>query len=873
MINAKSLLSKKNVVIIVWIVVLLLAIPAVLHYSSYLNYANSTSTNSSSESAQAQKLVSQIEKTHQSLTIVINGNPIYNSTLAKSTFELERMVRNSDNNVYQTTDPYTDYSNYIDNTTVKTFGSEIMQTYLSVRTNSSMIYKFSYNFYINWKISGFNENSIQQAANSSGYNGSNYEKTFISNVKSSFNKYSGNGEEIVANSIICDAKNSSFNLLPVTSYILKNVNFYAYGNSTSLSEATAYYISNLTGFHITWNLVYSVINFSNPGNGYVTNFALLDAPGFLVNQTVSPNHKIFIVSVEFNTPSGYEFKNGSSLAQEFYPTLSKYSASLFGKDAIVTGNGAIAYQTAQVTAKSGFAFGLIFIFLLIAIFITLVSYWASILGLIFVGISLLLGYVSVYITGFLIGNVSFIVNYTLTAVILGVSTDYLVFLIARYRQELREGREYEEALDIAINRAGKAVIISGITVAVTLLTFSLVPSFFDWGVVLFQAIIYTVILQTTLLPVAMKLLSKRLIMKLGSKPLEENHHRRSVFYKTTSFSSSKKFAVAAVIIILGAAGGYFFFTAPTTYNFNTGLPQSLSSVHGLNEIEDNFGDGVIFPTYIIYKSNFNSENLTHVQINTLEKTAKKILSYKGVSSVEGPYVSGMKITNNSISSSFAIDNGKYYLFIVSLSNSPYSSQSISTVSSMRANDSFIVGGITSSVIDQQSTNVKTYGELEIFIVVAIFLILLASFRKLRYPIISITGTFFSISWSTFILYLISNYLLHIQLIYLIPIILFIILFSLGNDYTVFISSRIIEEVKKENFEEGLRKGMVGSAKTVTSLGLILAISLGSLAFIPVAFLEELGLAFVISLVIDTFVIRTFYFPSMLSIFHRNGEKQ
>ena len=37
--------------------------------------------------------------------------------------------------------------------------------------------------------------------------------------------------------------------------------------------------------------------------------------------------------------------------------------------------------------------------------------------------------------------------------------------------------------------------------------------------------------------------------------------------------------------------------------------------------------------------------------------------------------------------------------------------------------------------------------------------------------------------------------------------------------------------------------MVGSAKTVTSLGLILAISLGSLAFIPVAFLEELGLAF------------------------------
>lgn len=873
MLNAKSLLSKRNVVIIVWVVVLLLAIPAVLHYSSYLNYASSTTTSSNSESNQAQELVSQLETTHQSLTIVVNGNPMSNYTLARETFRLNYMIRNADKSVYKTTNPFTNYSDYIDNTTLKSYGSQIKANYLNVKNNSSKIYGFSYDFFINWNALDFKESEIQQAVNLSGYNGSNYESTFVSDVKSSYAEFAGNGKETVFHAIVEDARNSSFSTLPITTYILQDVNFLSFDNSTSLSRATANYISNSSGFNISWNLVYSAINYSNPGNGYVTSFALLSAPGSLINQTVSPNHKIFIVSIEFTAPSGFEYKNGSSPAQEFYPRLNSYTDQVFGNNAIVTGNGAIAYQTAQVTAKSGFAFGLIFIFLLIAVFITLVSYWASILGLIFVGISLLLGYVSVYITGFLIGNVSFIVNYTLTAVILGVSTDYLVFLIARYRQELRSGKSYEESLEIAINRAGKAVIISGITVAVTLLTFSLVPSFFDWGIVLFQAIIFTVILQTTLLPVAMKLLSKRLIMKIGSKPQGENHHRKSIFYKTTSFSSSKKFAVAAVIIILGAAGGYFFFTAPTTYNFNTGLPQSLSSVHGLNEIEDNFGDGVIFPTYIVYKSNFKGENLTHNQIGILENTAKRILSYTGVSSVEGPYVSGMKITNFSSPSAFAIYNGRYYLFIVSLSSSPYSKESISTVSSMRDNDSFIVGGITSSVIDQQASNIRTYSELEIFIIIAIFLILLASFRKLRYPVISITGTFFSISWSTFILYLLSNYVLHIQLIYLIPIILFIILFSLGNDYTVFITSRIIEEVQKEDFEEGLRKGMVGSAKTVTSLGLILAISLGSLAFIPVAFLEELGLAFVISLIIDTFVIRTFYFPSMLSIFHGNREKQ
>ena len=128
--------------------------------------------------------------------------------------------------------------------------------------------------------------------------------------------------------------------------------------------------------------------------------------------------------------------------------------------------------------------------------------------------------------------------------------------------------------------------------------------------------------------------------------------------------------------------------------------------------------------------------------------------------------------------------------------------------------------------------------------------------------------FFSVSWSTFILWVISNFILHEALIYLIPIILFIILFSIGNDYTVFLISRIREESRNRSHEDGVKIGMVGSGKVVTSLGLILSISLGSLAFIPISFLEELGLSFVISLLIDTFIIRTFYFPSMLSIFER-----
>jgi len=92
--------------------------------------------------------------------------------------------------------------------------------------------------------------------------------------------------------------------------------------------------------------------------------------------------------------------------------------------------------------------------------------------------------------------------------------------------------------------------------------------------------------------------------------------------------------------------------------------------------------------------------------------------------------------------------------------------------------------------------------------------------------------------------------------------------SLGNDFTVFILTRVREEQANLGVRKGLEKAMVGSGTVVTSLGLILAVSLGSLAFVPYGFLQQVGIAFVISLLLDTFVIRTFYFPAMITIFNR-----
>ncbi len=864
MLSGKSLIRRKWLVLAVWVVAIILAVPAVMGYGSYINYSNSTTAPHGTESYMASQILANTSARNQSLQIVVDGNVISNLSIARNMLNFSNFLENDKiidlKNVISPASQYAKFINQESNGT----GNLVKACYEMFKNTSKMIYGFPLAFYDNWKSSNFSKSNIMSVAKESGYNGTDYERAFINDIKNS----TITGLEAVNISIDQSVNSVLISNFSYVGPVMDYLGLFNFSSNSSISKATSIYISATVGFNLSAQFVQSVEQSQNPGIYYINHYGLAGVPGFLITNSVSPNHKISIVTVNFNVPSGFSYNNGSSPSQIAYPKVLKASTDILGNSSIVTGTGAITVQTSQVTAKSGFAFGLIFIVLLIAIFITLVSYWSSIIALFLVGLSLLVGYVSIFITGLIIGNVSFIVNYTLTAVILGISTDYLVFIISRFRREVRMGTSPDEAVYRAIDTAGKAVIISGVTVAVTLLTFSLVPSFLDWGLVLFQAVIYTVLIQVTLLPITMYFLRKRLIMMRGLSATNENSYKGSIFYRTTDLSVRKASVVAILLIVLGSAGVYFFYTVPTTYNFNTGLPQTISSVKGLNSIYNNFGEGHLFPVFLIYRANFSSSNLTHGQNNTLMKVASGLKSLGYVSGIQGPFISGKNISTAISPSSFSIDHGKYFLYIVTLKYGPYTNQAINAVNNLRANNSFVVGGLTSQIIDERAQNDRIYGSLEAFIIVAIFAILLIAFRQLRYPLIAISGTFFSISWSTFILYLISNYVLHIALIYLIPIILFIILFSLGNDYTVFISSNIREEVKKDGFEIGIRRGMVNGGKTITALGLILAFSLGALSLIPVAFLEELGISFIISLIIDTFVIRTFYFPSMLTLFEK-----
>src|SRR5882672_1920255 len=100
-------------------------------------------------------------------------------------------------------------------------------------------------------------------------------------------------------------------------------------------------------------------------------------------------------------------------------------------------------------------------------------------------------------------DVSFLVEYLVAVMGLGIAVDYSLLLITRWREEREAGRSSEEAILAASPTAGRAVVLSGLTVAVGLLSLVLLPVPFLRSIGLSGMLIplVAIVAAITLLPV------------------------------------------------------------------------------------------------------------------------------------------------------------------------------------------------------------------------------------------------------------------------------------------------------------------------------------------------------------------------------------
>jgi RND superfamily putative drug exporter len=104
--------------------------------------------------------------------------------------------------------------------------------------------------------------------------------------------------------------------------------------------------------------------------------------------------------------------------------------------------------------------------------------------------------------------------------------------------------------------------------------------------------------------------------------------------------------------------------------------------------------------------------------------------------------------------------------------------------------------------------------------------------------------------------------------------LFTILFAVGEDYNIFLITRALQERKRHGAAEGMRRALARTGGTITSCGLIMAGTFGTLMLAGLGTLVQIGFALAFGVLLDTFIVRPFLVPAFtLLVWRWNGETE
>ena len=479
-------------------------------------------------------------------------------------------------------------------------------------------------------------------------------------------------------------------------------------------------------------------------------------------------------------------------------------------------------------------------------------------------------------------QISFITPTLLLILLLGLSTDYTVYMLSRYRNELRKGNE--KPSETMTEWSGHAIFTSGLTVILSYITLWLfdVPLFGDSGLTNAISITITVIMALTLIPSLTYLLNKRMFW-----PSKIDSHKNERIMEKISYVDMKYFKHLIIIfIILVIIGLIFYISIPTNMDVFDLVPHQ-SGINAVIVINNSFNGDAVFQNYIILKFNntiLKDGKINGYALNVSNNIENYLLQSKNVSMVFGvnhPFGNYELYKNSSILANETFE--KYKLNYVGIDNKTiliiyrssiiswdnrevmytgYLDKSLKNI--VPSNITYYVGGLSQGLYDAQvHTNDAFYSILPILSVAAFF-ILLIQFNSIFTPLRLILMVLGSVLISLSISYIIFYFIMKMPILVLMPLFVFVTLLAVGLDYDIFMITRVREEVMKgKDDSEGIHISLKENGYVISILGLILFSTFASLYFSSIGIIQEIGVGLGLGVIIDTYISWMFFIPSVM----------
>jgi len=510
-------------------------------------------------------------------------------------------------------------------------------------------------------------------------------------------------------------------------------------------------------------------------------------------------------------------------------------------------------------------------------------------------------------------------------VLFGAGTDYCLFLIARYREELARGRDRKDALREAIVQVGGALAASAGTVIVGLgmLYFSSFAKIRYTGPAIALSLSIALLAALTLAPVLLSWLGRAIFW-----PFRPPHHTPGADREAESLEQVPmtgfwvrvanvvvRHPTPILLVSLAVLAPLAYVGARTTSNYSqlADLDPDRPSVVGASVIRRYFAVGELSPTVALVENpKVDFRNPEGRQM--VAEVTQRLMAVPGVAEVRSltqplgtPPIPDDKKSMLQLMAERAMRaavDGRYvsskardpmdpsrptYItrFDVVFKTDPFSKPSLDSLEQLNqtltaasrpagpfyGTASIGLAGSTSAVNDLMRVTTSDQRRMYVLVTLGVYVILVLLLRRPGICFYLILTVVLGYLASLGVTELLFRSLHHSTepwggLDWTVGFFLFVILVAVGEDYNILLMARVIEEERKYGVVEGTRRAVAHTGGIISSCGLIMAGTFGSMLTGTLTSLRELGFALALGILLDTFLVRPVLVPAFVVLMDR-----
>ncbi len=471
----------------------------------------------------------------------------------------------------------------------------------------------------------------------------------------------------------------------------------------------------------------------------------------------------------------------------------------------------------------------------------------------------------------------FSINLT-TALGIGLGIDYSLFIVSRFREEMRAGLAPADAVVRTVETAGRTVLFSALTVAISLAALLVFPMYF------LRSFAYAGVAVVALASFGALVFLPSLLAAIGPRidrlivlRRKERSDASGMWHRIATFVMRRPWPVAVSIVALLLALGAPFLGARFGLPDDRVLPETTSSRQVQDRIRENFSSQEAAALSVV---SVEPGPVGAARDAEVDAYAAELSSIDGVARVDastGSYSAGRLVAPPSPASvRFEGADGTWIAVVPAIE--PISEEGERLVESVRSTPApfeTLVTGPSAQLVDTTDSLVERLPLAAAIIGLVTFVLLFLMTGSVLVPIkaivlnlLSLTATFGALVWIfqdgnlSGLLDFTATGTLDTSM----PILMFCIAFGLSMDYEVFLLSRIKEEYDRTgNNLSSVAMGLERTGRIVTAAAAVLSVVFIAFATSGITFIKMFGVGMALAVVMDATLIRAALVPAFMRL--------